>query len=155
MKKVLIALDYNPTAQKVAEQGYALAKSMNAEVVLLHVIADSSYYISADYSPIMGFNGYMDQGVLDMDNEDLKKISYKYLESTKIHLKDPKIQTVVAVGEIAGTILINAKKMHADVVVLGSHSLKWLENIVMGSVSKKILNNTSLPLYIIPTKYRK
>ena len=30
MKKILIALDYNPTAQKVAETGYKLAKAMNA-----------------------------------------------------------------------------------------------------------------------------
>jgi len=30
MKKILIALDYNPSAQKIAETGYALAKSMNA-----------------------------------------------------------------------------------------------------------------------------
>ena len=40
MKKVLIALDYNPTAQKVAEVGFSLAKSMNAEITLLHVITD-------------------------------------------------------------------------------------------------------------------
>lgn len=30
MNKILIALDYDPTAQKVAEKGYALAKSMGA-----------------------------------------------------------------------------------------------------------------------------
>jgi hypothetical protein len=28
MKKVLIALDYDPTAQKVAEVGFSLAKTM-------------------------------------------------------------------------------------------------------------------------------
>ena len=37
MKKILIALDYNPTAQKVAEVGFSMAKSMNAKVLLLHV----------------------------------------------------------------------------------------------------------------------
>jgi nucleotide-binding universal stress UspA family protein len=43
MKKILIALDYNPTAQQVAETGYKLAKSMNAKVLLLHVVADYTY----------------------------------------------------------------------------------------------------------------
>ena len=33
MKKVLIALDYNPTAQKVAEVGFGIAKAMGAESV--------------------------------------------------------------------------------------------------------------------------
>jgi hypothetical protein len=36
MKKVLIALDYDLTAQKVAETSYAMAKAMKAEVILLH-----------------------------------------------------------------------------------------------------------------------
>jgi len=59
MKKILIAIDYDPTAQKVAEEGFELAKTMGAEVVLLHVIADPVYYSSTDYSPIMGFTGYL------------------------------------------------------------------------------------------------
>jgi nucleotide-binding universal stress UspA family protein len=47
LKKVLIALDYDPTAQKVAETGYSLAKTMGAEVILLHVISDPVYYSSS------------------------------------------------------------------------------------------------------------
>ena len=34
MNKVLIALDYNPTAEKIAEVGFSLAKAMNAETIL-------------------------------------------------------------------------------------------------------------------------
>ena len=44
LKKILIALDYDPTAKKVAEAGYTLAVAMNAEVTLLHVISDPVYY---------------------------------------------------------------------------------------------------------------
>lgn len=58
MKKVLIALDYNPSAEKVAETGHRLAKSMDAEVVLLHVVSDFKYYASLNYSPIMGFDSF-------------------------------------------------------------------------------------------------
>ena len=46
MKKILIAVDYDPSAETIARQGYQLAKSMNAQVVLLHVVADSTYYSS-------------------------------------------------------------------------------------------------------------
>ena len=76
MKKILIALDYDPTAQKIAEAGYSLATAMAAEVVLLHVISDPVYYSSRDYSPIMGFNGYMDMDPIQMDSiEGLKDAS--------------------------------------------------------------------------------
>ena len=58
MKKVLIALDYEPPAQKIAETGYALAKGMNAEIVLLHVLSDANYYASLNYFPVMGYEGF-------------------------------------------------------------------------------------------------
>jgi len=38
MKKILIALDYHPGAQKVAEAGFSLAKNMGVKTILLHVI---------------------------------------------------------------------------------------------------------------------
>jgi len=152
MKKVLIALDYDPTAQKVAEQGYSLANSMKAEVTLLHIINDPAYYTTTDFSPIMGYGGYMNIDKFQPSLEALKAASHHFLEKAKHHLKDETILTAVKDGDTADTILKTAKEIHADVIVMGSHSRKWLENIVIGSVAKDVLNQTKIPLYIIPTK---
>jgi nucleotide-binding universal stress UspA family protein len=156
MKKILIALDYDPTAQKVAEAGFSMAKTMGAEVVLLHVISDPVYYSSVEYSPIMGFSGYMEMDPVQLESVDgLKKASLQYLDNVKQHLGDIAIQTMVGEGDFAETIIKTAKNIHADGIVLGSHSRKWLENIVMGSVTEKVLHLTSIPLIIIPTKKHK
>lgn len=153
MKTVLIALDYNPTAQKVAETGYSLAKSLKAKVILLHVITDPIFYATSEFSPIMGYNGYVDVSPTVLENIDgLKDASLQYLDKTKQHLGDDTIQTLVTEGDTAKTILSTAENLHADVIVMGSHSQKWLENIVMGSVTEKVLNLSSIPLFIIPTK---
>jgi nucleotide-binding universal stress UspA family protein len=153
MKKVLIALDYNPTAQKVAETGYSLAKALNAKVILLHVITDPMFYATSEFSPIMGYNGYVDVSPTILESIDgLKDASLQYLDKTKQHLGDDTIQTLVEEGDTAKTILNTAENQHADVIVMGSHSQKWLENIVMGSVTEKVLNLSSVPLFIIPTK---
>lgn len=153
MKKILIALDYYPSAQKVAEQGYELAKSMNAEVYLLHVISDPNYYSTTDYSPIMGFSGYINNDPTQLDTiEILKEASKNFLEKSKIHLGDPGIQTLVVEGDVAEAILKSAKKVHADILVVGSHSRKWFENIMLGSVAEEVLRHTSIPLHIIPTR---
>ena len=156
IKKVLIALDYNPTAQKVAEEGFSLAKAMNAEVILLHIISDPVYYSSTEYSPIMGYTGNMEAVQLQLDGEDeLKKASQNFLDKSKLHLGDESIQTLVKQGETAESILKTAKKIHADIIVIGSHSQRWLENIVMGSVAETVLHHTSIPLFIGPTKQKK
>jgi len=153
LKKVLIALDYDPTAQKVAEIGYLLAKTMNAEVVLLHVISEPVYYSNTEYSPIIGFTGYMDMTPLELNSTDgLIKVSQQYLEKTKHHLGSESIQTLVKEGDFAETILKTAKDVHADIIAMGSHGRKWLEKIVMGSVTEQVLSHSSIPLFIIPTK---
>jgi nucleotide-binding universal stress UspA family protein len=153
MKKILIALDYDPTAQKVAETGFKLAKSLKAQVVLLHVIKDSANYATPGHSPIMGYTGFVDVSPTVLQSaEGLKNASLQYLDKTKQYLGDQSIQTLVKEGEVAETLLKSAEELHADIVVLGSHSQKWLENILMGSVTENVMNNSSIPLLIVPTK---
>jgi len=153
MNKVLIALDYNPTAQKVAEVGFSMAKSMNAEVILLHVITDPVFYSTSGYSPIMGFRGYLDMSPMQLDSIDgLKNAALQYLDKSKQHLGDKTIQTIVKEGDFADSILETAEELHAYIIVIGSHSRKWLENILMGSVTEKVLHHTSKPLFIVPTR---
>lgn len=156
MKKVLIALDYDSTAQKVAEVGFSLAKTMKAEVTLLHVMSDPVYYFSNENPALMGDTGYMDISSQQKHSVDgIKKTSQHFLEKSKQHLGDEAIQTLVGEGDIAESILKAAKKNHADLIVVGSHSKKWLENILMGSVAEKVLHHTSIPLFIVPTKQKK
>ncbi len=153
IKKVLIAVDYSPTSQKVAESGFSIAKAMEAEVILLHVISNPVYYSSIEYSPIMGFEGYTMSDPLQLDSkEGIIKASLQFLESTKKHLGGDNIQTMVVEGDFATSILNAAKKTHADIIVMGSHSRKWLENILMGSVTEEVLRETKIPLFLIPTK---
>ncbi len=143
IKKVLIAMDYDQTAQKVAETGHMLAQSMNAETILLHVISEQPVYYSS----------YVFMHELRVDiMDDLKKSTQEFLDKSKKHLGDETIQTFVESGEIAETILEKAKELKADVIVMGSHSRKWLESIILGSEVEKVLNNTTIPLFIIPTK---
>ena len=151
MKKILIAIDYNPTAQDIAKKGYELAKSMTAEVILLHVVADYTYYSSLDYSPIMGFDSFSNLGVLQTNTvTELQNAAEDYLNKTKGFLADDSIKTVVKDGDSGQAIINAAKEYEADVIVMGSHSRRGLEKILMGSVAEKVLRNSTLPLFIIP-----
>jgi nucleotide-binding universal stress UspA family protein len=156
MKKILIALDYNPTAEKVANVGYELGKSMDAEVILLHVITDAIYYSQTDYSPIMGYSGYFDLEPVKFDtNEELKKVAQRFLDNFKHHLGNDSLQTVVEEGDFADAILTVAKDYKVDIIAIGSHSHRWLEAILMGSVAEKVLHHSPIPIFIIPTGQKK
>jgi len=153
MKKVLIALDFDPTAKKVAEEGYSLALAMKAQAFLLHIIAGELYYSSLEYSPISGYSGFSNADfTLMASSEGLANASQYFLDKMKSHLNDDTIQTIVGTGEFSDVILKTARDIHADLIVIGSHSRRWLEQILMGSVTEKVLHHTTVPLFIIPTK---
>jgi len=42
--------------------------------------------------------------------------------------------------------------MKADIIVMGSHSKRWLEKIVTGSVTEEVLRDSRIPLFIVPIK---
>jgi nucleotide-binding universal stress UspA family protein len=153
MKTVLIAVDFDPTAQKVAEAGFNLAQSMGAEIILLHVVRDIPDYYSREYSSIMGFSGYgfAEIGVLKSP-DDLIMSSREYLEKIKDHLNGGKIHIVTKEGDAAEMILKTADEFVADIIVIGSHSRRGLKRILMGSVAETVLHNCTLPLHLIPIR---
>lgn len=152
IKNVLIALDLDPTAQKVAEIGFEFAKSMGAKVILLHALVDAIYYSTIENYPLIGFTGSVIAPMLIQGGNDSKKESQNYLEKIKTHLGDETIKTIVKEGDCAELIVKTAEEMNADVIVMGSHSRRWLEEILMGSVTEKVLHLSTIPLFIIPTR---
>jgi len=153
MKKILIALDFDPTAQKVAEIGFSLSKDSGFEAILLHVITDPVNYSSKGHTKIMGFVGQENiKASLYESKDGLKKASQLFLDKSKSYLGDNTILTLVTEGDLAESILKAANDLKVDIIVMGSHSRKWMENILMGSVVEKVLRNTTIPVLIIPTK---
>jgi len=145
MKRVLIALDYDPTAKRVAEVGFTMANAMGAEIVLVHVVVDLVAYSLT----------YLNMGPLQLETGIvMKDASKQFLEKTKHHLGDMTIRTVVKEGDFADCILETAKEENIDIIVMGTHSQKWLENIVMGSVTEDVVRKSTIPMFIVPTKKR-
>jgi nucleotide-binding universal stress UspA family protein len=156
INKVLIALDYNPSAQKVAEEGARLATAMQARIALLHVVADATYYSSVQYSPIMGLESFGASGLLSQETSDeIKKAAEGFLDTTRQYIGVPGADIVVEEGDFADSILEVAQRTGAGVIVMGTHSRRGLDKILMGSVAEKVLRHTTVPTYIIPTRETK
>lgn len=149
MKKVIITLDYNPNSEKVVKKGYELAKLMNAEVCLLHVLAEVRYY-GMQYEPFMGYEGYTFP-VNYTIQEEFVKVAQDYLDKTAVHLGDENITTKLVEGDTAQKILETAKEWNASVIVMGTHSHSTLEKIFLGTVASSVLEKTKIPVYMVPT----
>lgn len=149
MKKVLITLDYNPNSEKVVNKGKELAQLMDAEICLLHVLADVRYY-GMQYEPFMGYEGY----AFPVDfriQEEFVKVAKDYLNKTANHLDADNVTTHLAEGDTAKSILEYAEEWRADVIVMGTHSHGTLEKIFLGTVASSVLEHTKIPVYMVPT----
>lgn len=154
MEKVLIAIDYNPNSEEVAESGYALAKKMGAQVCLIHVMAQVDHY-GMRYPTFMGYEGY-DAGSVDINvANEMREVTENYLKTAADHLNDPGITTHLTEGDAANGILGYAEQWNADLIVIGTHSHSVLEKLFMGTVASRILEKTNIPVYVVPVKKNK
>lgn len=145
----MITLDYNPNSEKVVNVGHELAKLMQAEVCLFHVLAEVRYY-GMQYEPFMGYEGYafpVDYRI----QEDVVKVAQDYLDKTIKHLGGDNITTHLAEGDTAQRILEYSEEWNADVIVMGTHSHSTLEKLFLGTVASSVLEKTKIPVYMVPT----
>ena len=155
-KRVLIALDYDNNALNIAEMGYSVAKAMNAEVVLLHVLVDATYYSSFEYSPMLGMGTFSGSDFNKLvEEQGLKQGAKYFLENIKSQLGDDTISVKVGEGDFADIILNRADNYNSDLIVLGSHKKGWFEKMIAGDVAEQVLHQTKIPLLIIPVKTEK
>ena len=148
MKRILIAIDFNPSAEIVATIGRDLAKALKAKVKLVHVISDAAYY-AIDYSPIMGYQGAYTKGTASVVRE-IKKEAQDFLKAAIEHLGDNKIESAVLEGETADAIIEHAVKWEADLIVMGSHTHKGLERLFVADVAAHVLKHSKIPLLTVP-----
>jgi len=153
MKKVLIALDYDSNSNEIAKIGYQLAQKMGAQTILLHVLFDQTNFSSTQFDPMMGMGGY-DYNVFAevVDAESYTIAGNQYLEHIKKFLNDDSIQLLVKIGDASDEILATSISTQSDLIVMGTHSKKWLEKVLVGSVAASVLEQTEIPLLVIPTK---
>ena len=152
MKKVLIAIDYNPVSEKVAEKGYELAKKLNAEVCLLHILNDVGFY-EPQYPSFLGYDGYTAAVGPDFDVAlEMRNIAEDFLEKAAAHLGDENIKTHLAEGDTAKTLLSYAEEWNVDMIVMGTHSHSTLEKLLIGTVAEKVIEKTPVPVYLVPVK---
>lgn len=57
---------------------------------------------------------------------------------------------LLRIGEPADEILRAAREESSDIIVLGTHSKGFLNNAVLGSVSRKVLYRSLRPVFLVP-----
>jgi nucleotide-binding universal stress UspA family protein len=142
-KHILCPIDGSPTSACGMTHAIALAKDQNAQLHFLYVVDN--------YFPVVDATG----------DVNYIEISEKLREHGKTILAQAKETATLAGvsvnsklvestgGQIYKSILNVVKKCHADLIVMGTHGLRGIERLVMGSDAETIARTSPVPVLLV------
>lgn len=142
-KKILCPIDGSPTSNCGMQEAIRLAKNQNAKLRFLH-ITELNY-------PVLDATGDLNLVYLaDMLRDDSKKI----LKKAEIAARHAEVETdskvIEAFGnQVAQLVVDDVESWHADLVVMGTHGLRGVKRLVMGSDAETVLRTSPVPVLLV------
>jgi nucleotide-binding universal stress UspA family protein len=154
IKKVLYATDLSENARYAFGYAASLANRYGAGITILHVLQDLSPYRDSLVVNVLGETKWKE---LRKGNEEkilatLKERLEKFCSDVSAELPACPFITddiIVEIGNPVDEILDRAKKTECDLIVMGAHGQGFLEDAMMGSVSRRVLRRSEKPVLVI------
>jgi nucleotide-binding universal stress UspA family protein len=147
-KQVLVAVDGSPTSNRGLKAAIGLAADQQASLAIMHVVdtmASMAYVGDMSYVPA----SYVDDML-----EDLRASGRRILTKAEGTARDAGVEAKTFLvetkgGTVAEAILGQARKAHADVIVLGTHGRRGLSRVLMGSDAETVLREARVPVMLV------
>lgn len=151
--RILVALDDSPLSQKAFERSLLLAQKFNAELQLLNVISAAE----AEYRNTVSLagSGYYTPNTSDetAQQEWQLKVESKldYLQSLaeKASQAGVSAEFVQEIGKPERQICKSAEEWEADLIIIGSHGRKGLNELLRGSVSNYVSHHVPCDIMLV------
>ena len=146
-KRILVAIDGSATASRGLRVAIELAADQRADVYVLHVVDDMSIVPGLDggYVP----SAYIDSYALALRDRGRKALdkAHALAASGGVACKPVLVETLGAT--VAHTILQQARKLRADLIVLGTHGRRGLRRLLLGSDAETVLREATVPVLLV------
>ena len=143
MKNIFVPLDLKADCQAVVDQAVAMAQATGAVLWLEHVAAPDPEFVGYEVGP---------QYIRDMRADELREEHHELMRIAKeITAKGGQAHALLIHGPTAETIIKEADRLHADLVVMGTHGRRGLAKAFMGSVCDEVLRANRFKVLVVPT----
>lgn len=156
-KNILVATDFTPNAEHAFCHAVLLARQHKAKIHLLHVIPQVDTAMRSYLSSVMGEDKLEDFEKKHQQDAyaELKKDLDAFAKDELSDHPDDLARfagSEVVIGNPVIKIIEVAKRLNADVIVMGTHSKGALEHAFLGSVAEKVLQKADRPVFVVPLK---
>ena len=141
IRHVLCATDFSTASRRALDAATALAKSSNAELTLLHVLAP----------PVVIPEQYLDAAAMEELDKRGRAWSIRELQKLSKRTTRAGVETTLLVrpGDPAEQIVRASKAAKADLIVTGTHGRRGLKRLFLGSVAQRVVALASCPVVTV------
>jgi nucleotide-binding universal stress UspA family protein len=141
-ERILIATDFGDTAASALTRGCELARTLDARVLLLHVVEDIGAHFGAlEYASALG--------KLQSDlEESARKKMRELLAGPDASALNVEV-SVLTSSAPASAIVSVARDQHADLIVMGTHGRGKIASVLLGSVAERVLRTAPCPVLVV------
>jgi nucleotide-binding universal stress UspA family protein len=150
INKILIAIDDSKFSEHAAGYGFDIARTYKAEVGLVHIV-EPIVYPPAGNDTLTGIpfqvSNVTDKELISAQTESSENIIGRTI---KKFAGDLQVTHFTEYGVTAEGILSCSKEFNADLIVVGTHSRKGLDRLLMGSVAEHVVRHSDVPVLVVP-----
>jgi len=140
MNQILVPTDFSAHAENALKVAAQIAKKSNSEILLLHMLEIPSQM----NDPINGTASIPEVLLfIKKANETLHKLK------EKDYLKGIQVTEYVKFERAFDGILSFCKENKTDLIVMGSHGVSGIEEVLIGSNTEKVVRLSEIPVLVI------
>ncbi|MCC6192970.1 MAG: universal stress protein [Burkholderiales bacterium] len=151
-KRILVAVDGSPASNAGLAAAVGFASDQRATLIALHVIDDGAL-------PVDFEGAASSPSAVDAYFEALHKAGRKLLDKVaKTALTSGlkcESQLVRSRGRtVAQVVVAQARKLRADVIVIGTHGRRGLRRLLLGSDAESVVREATVPVLLVRVRER-
>jgi nucleotide-binding universal stress UspA family protein len=140
MKKILVPTDFSEHAEYALRAAAQIAKKVNAEIFLLHMLELPSQMSD------MATQGAEGPEIIFA----IKKVREQFeLAKEKPYLEGILVTEAVQFAKAFEGIIESSKKNAIDLIVMGSHGVSGFEEMFVGSNTEKVVRTSEIPVLVV------
>jgi nucleotide-binding universal stress UspA family protein len=142
VQRILVAVDLSEHSAAVVETAASLALGPGAELTLVHVAEPDPDFIGYDAGP---------QTVRDAHAREFRAAHRRIQElADGLRERGFAAKALLVQGPTVETLVAEARRHRAEVVVMGSHNRGALAKVLLGSASEGVLRAGCCPVLVVP-----
>ena len=153
-KKILVALDGSENSIRASQAALELAEKLKADLIVFHAIIPPALYYHTEISPEGPvIEPPTHEKEIDLYLEYARRVGRGIVDGTLSEAKKRGITVKADIPEttssVVETIVNQAVRENADLIVVGTRGLGGFKKLLLGSVSSGVVDHAHCPVLVI------